>query len=109
SGSTDHTVTNLVSTSTALTSTPNPSTAGAEVTFTATVTPLVTGAGTPAGTVTFVDEITGDTLGSMDLAASGVASLSISALSSGTHTVVANYAGNTDFATSSGRTVQVVS
>jgi hypothetical protein len=109
SGSTDQTVTNLVATALALSATPNPSTSGDQVTFTATVTTLVSGAGTPAGSVTFVDQTTGDTLGMADLDSSGKASINTSTLASGSHTIVANYAGNVTFALSSGTTTQVVS
>ena len=89
----------LVGTTTALTSTPNPSTYGQSVAFTAVVSSL---GGTPTGTVTFLDGAT--TLGSSALDAGGHATLSVSSLSVGTHTVTAQYNGDGTFSgsTSSG-------
>jgi hypothetical protein len=104
SGSTTQVV-NLVATATALASAPNPSTFGEDVTFTATVTAAT---GTPAGTVTFVDETTGETLGTADLDENGVASLTTAALSAGTHTITATYAGNGTFSASSDSVAQAV-
>jgi hypothetical protein len=63
--------------------------------------------GTPAGTVTFVDQYNGQTvpLGTVALAANGpylaVAQLSTTGLFHGLHTVTATYAGNTTLGTSS--------
>ena len=82
------------STTTTLTATPNPSPSGANVTFTATVT---SSGGTPSGTVTFKNG--GATLGTGTLSA-GQATFGTSSLSVGTHTITAEYAGATDFATS---------
>jgi hypothetical protein len=103
-GNKSHTV-NAASTTTMLTSMPNPSTSGQSVTFTATVT---SGAVTPAGTVTFVDAMTGGSLGTLTLDSTGKASLTTSALSSGTHMVTATFVANPNFATSSGSTNHVV-
>jgi len=85
-------------TTTALTSTPNPSTYGQNVVFTALVS---SSSGTPTGTVTFLDGAT--PLGSSALAG-GSATLSVSSLSVGTHTVTAQYNGDVTFggSTSSG-------
>jgi hypothetical protein len=80
--------------STALASSPNPSTFGAAVTFTATVTST---GGTPTGTVTFKDGTT--TLGSGTLS-SGKATFKTSTLALGTRSITAVYAGSTDFLTS---------
>ncbi len=86
------------STTTALTSTPNPSmTVGTSVTFTATVTP-VGGGGIPTGTVTFKDGST--TLGTGALNGAGVATFSTSALAAGTHSITAVYGGSGSFVTS---------
>jgi Bacterial Ig-like domain (group 3) len=82
----------LIGTSTALTSSPNPSTYGQGVGFTAFVG---SSSGTPTGTVTFMDGAT--TLGSSALDASGFAMLSVSSLSAGTHTVTAQYNGDSTF------------
>jgi uncharacterized repeat protein (TIGR03803 family) len=79
---------------TALASSLNPSTFGAAVTFTATVT---SEGGTPTGTVTFKNGST--TLGTGSLS-SGEATFETSALSVGTHSITAVYEGSTDFAKS---------
>ena len=103
-------VVNQASTSTAVTSSLNPSTAGQTVTFTATVTAVAPGAGiSSSGTVTFMDGAT--SLGSGSVNASGVATFSTSALSvslSG-HSITAVYGGNTNFAGSTSSAIlQVV-
>ena len=81
-GSTSATVTqvvNLIPTTTALTSSVNPSLGGQSVTFTATVT--TSGMGTPTGTVQFKDG--GSNIGSaVTLDASGVATFATSSFSS---------------------------
>ena len=79
---------------TALTSSPNPSSFGESVTFTATVGPMQ-GAGTPTGTVTFSDG--GTSIGSSTLNGSGVATLTTSTLSVGTHSITASYGGDAIF------------
>ena len=82
-------------TATALASAPNPSSALQSVTLTATVTST---GGTPTGTVTFLDGAT--SLGTGALNGSGVATLSTSALTVGTHSVTAAYGGAATYATS---------
>ena len=85
-------------TSTAVSSSSNPSDLGQNVTFTATVT---SGAGTPTGTVQFKDN--GNNLGApVALNASGVAQFTTSALTTGTHTITADYSGDANFLTSAG-------
>jgi hypothetical protein len=89
-GSTD-TLTQTVSpavTTTALTASPNPATAGANVVLTATVDSGVSTA-VPTGSVTFVDSTTGTTLGTTAAAVGGVSITT--ALTAGSHTVVATY------------------
>jgi hypothetical protein len=78
-----------------LASSPNPSTSGQSVTFTATVSAAVRGvSGVPTGSVSFREGAT--VLGSSPL--SGVvASLSLSSLTVGSHTVTANYSGDSSF------------
>jgi hypothetical protein len=76
-----------VGTSTALTSSPNPSTYAQQVTFTATVGPSGV-----TGTVAFMDG--GSALGSSTLNASGVVTLSISSLAVGNHSITAQYSGD---------------
>ncbi|MGA9306203.1 MAG: Ig-like domain-containing protein, partial [Candidatus Sulfotelmatobacter sp.] len=90
------------STTTTLASTPNPSSGGQAVTFTATVTPAY--GGSPTAPVTFIDGIT--TLGSVGVnATTHQATLVISTLAAGTHNVVANFVGGLDSAPSSSATV----
>lgn len=96
-------------TSTLVGSSQNPSVVGRNVTFTATVTAVAPGAGTPAGLVQFRDG--GAPLGApVALTAAGTASVSTTALSAGGHTVTAEYAGDGSFAPSvSGGLSQFVS
>jgi uncharacterized repeat protein (TIGR03803 family) len=89
------------STSTALTSSPNPSVWEQSVTFTATVTPTPNG-----GTVTFTYGST--TLCAAVALANGVATCVYSALPAGSDTVTAAYSGDTNFAPSSGTVIQTV-
>lgn len=95
-------VTPLPATTTALTSSLNPSTYGQSVTFTATVT---SGGGTPTGTVTFKNGAA--SLGSVKLV-NGSASLNTSALNAGVRTITAHYAGTTKYAPSSATLKQTV-
>jgi parallel beta-helix repeat protein len=84
-------------TSMALSSSPNPSSSYQPVTFTATVT---SAAGTPTGSVQF--RIDGLNSGAPAIVnASGVATLTTSALTLGTHTVTANYSGSQYYLASS--------
>jgi hypothetical protein len=83
--------------STALSSSHNPSAFGQSVTLTATVTAVAPGSGTPTGTVTFKDGLT--VLGSYGLV-SGKAVFSTSALTVGAHSITADYAGSVDYNTS---------
>ncbi len=81
---------------TTLVSSFNPSAYDQSVTFTATVKPATTG--TPTGTVTFKNGAV--VLGAATLNASGVATLSTSALTVGAHAITAVYGGSVDFLTS---------
>ena len=90
-----HTVSpaNLVNTTTSLTSAPNPSIVSRTVTFTATVTAVAPGTGTPGGTVTF-------TIGSASTPialSGGVATYSTSTLAVGVYSVTAAYGGDVSF------------
>jgi len=85
---------NQASTSTALVSAPNPSTFGGYVIFTANVTAIAPGSGTPTGSVTFKDGST--TLGSATLSG-GAAAFSTSTLAAGPHSITAVYGGDTNF------------
>nr|WP_244422839.1 IPT/TIG domain-containing protein [Bradyrhizobium sp. ORS 278] len=81
-------------TQTSLASSRNPSEFRQPVTFTATVTAV---SGTATGTVTFADG--GSPIGSATLSA-GVATLTISMLAVGSHSITASYAGSTLFSAS---------
>src|SRR5262249_27395575 len=92
---------NADATSTALTSSANPSAPGQSVTFTATVTANTPGGGTPTGTVQF--QIDGINFGNpVTLSGGQATSSSISSLAVGGHTVTASYSGDGSFATSTG-------
>ncbi len=88
-------VVNKADTTTALISSVNPSTVGQAVTFTATVTAVAPGSGTPTGTVNFFDGATN--IGSAPLNGSGQAALTTSALTQGTHPITATYGGDVNF------------
>jgi hypothetical protein len=83
-------------TTTTLTSAPNPSVFGQAVTLVAGISSGASG--TPSGTVTFLDGTT--TIGTASVNASGQASLSISSLSVASHSITARYAGDPAFAAS---------
>jgi Bacterial Ig-like domain (group 3)/Beta-propeller repeat len=87
-------VVNKGSTSTALASSLNPSGTGQSVRFTATVAAMAPGAGTPTGSVDFFDGTT--QIGSGTLSA-GVATFATTALPVGTHSITAQYAGDSNF------------
>ena len=99
---------NKASTTTTVTASPNPSAFGQAVTFTATVSPVLPGAGTPTGTVTFSEGAT--TLGTGSLAG-GKATFTTSALLAGPtpQVVTASYGGDASFGVSSGNGSQLVS
>jgi hypothetical protein len=92
---------NHVSTTTSLATSLSPSTYGAAVTLTATVSPA-----TATGTVTFIDG--GTAIGTGTLNASGVATLSISTLAAGSHSLIAAYGGDTNDAGSASSIVTQV-
>jgi hypothetical protein len=93
-------------TTTALASSPNPSNPGQLVAFTATVAAAPPGSGIPTGMVSFQDGNT--VLGQVPLNSSGVASFSTSGLALGSHTMLATFASDTNFAASGGSAVQSV-
>jgi hypothetical protein len=95
--------TSAAASTTTLTSTPNPSTVGQSVAFTATVTSQTTG--TIAGTVNFLDGATQIGTGTI---ASGIATFATTTLVAGTHSVTAQYTGNTTFAASTSTAVSQV-
>jgi len=72
----------------------NPQLTGSNVTFTATVSAVAPGAGTATGTVNF--RIDGSVIGVGTLSG-GVATFTTNGLAHGSHTVVAEYAGDLNF------------
>jgi hypothetical protein len=93
-----------IATATTLASSLNPSYSSQSLTLTATVTSQ--GTGTPTGTVTFVDGAT--QLAQAALGTNGQAQVSISALSVGSHSIAAQYSGDTNFGASTDTVTQVV-
>jgi hypothetical protein len=105
SGSTSAALTQTVnpaSTATTVASSANPSVYGQVVTFTATLAAVGPGAGTPTGTVTFVEGTT--ILGTKTLDASGRATFTTSSLRVGSHAITAVYNGDTNFSVSTATT-----
>ncbi len=88
------------STANALSSSANPSLAGSNVTFTATLTPVSPGSGTPTGTVQFLADSA--PLGSPVALVGGAAGISTASLSLGTHAITAQYSGDGNFFASTG-------
>jgi probable HAF family extracellular repeat protein len=81
-----------------ISSSANPSASGQNVTFTATVS---SSAGTPTGTVQFkVDGVNAGSAAALN--GSGVATFSTSSLATGTHSINADYNGDSNFNISSG-------
>ena len=97
-GSNSNVLTQLVGiTNTALQSSPNPSLVGQQVTFTATVTPLVSGGAPVSGSVSFFDN------GALvaDVALTGnTATYQTSTLTAGNHPFTARYDGDPNYAPS---------
>jgi uncharacterized repeat protein (TIGR01451 family) len=87
-----------IATTTALVSAPAPSVFGAPVVLTATVSAADLGAGAPTGVVTFTAGAL--TLGSGDVGAGGVVTLTTAVLPVGVHTIVAAFGGDAVFAAS---------
>ena len=82
---------------TALASSSTSSVYGQSVTFTAAVGAANSSDGTPTGSVDFLDTTTGADLGSASVT-NGVATLITSALAVGSHTITAEYQGDSSFA-----------
>jgi streptogramin lyase len=92
-------VVNRAATGTALTASANLVVVGQRVVFTATVRAVAPGAGTPTGTVTFLDGST--SLGSAALDAGGRATFSAAFSTAGSHVIRAVYGGDSNFVGSS--------
>ncbi len=88
---------NRGATTTSVGSSPNPSTSGQSVTFTATVSANSPAAGVPTGMVTFYD---GATLLGTGSLSGGTATYSTASVSIGSHSITAVYAGDVNFTTS---------
>ncbi|WP_285523966.1 Ig-like domain-containing protein, partial [Streptomyces lavendulae] len=86
----------LANTTTTLSFDPEPSVCGETVTFTAQVTPIPPGAGTPTGLVSFIVSDDGPVL-SAPVDVNGQAQVSISNLDVGFHQAAAFYTGDADF------------
>jgi polygalacturonase len=80
-------------------------TAGASLTLTATVAPPIGSTGTPTGAVTFLDGLT--TLQTVNVASTGKATYTTSTLSVGSHSLTAQYGGDSNFASSTSSEVSV--
>jgi hypothetical protein len=78
-----------------VTSSANPSAAGSSVTFTASLTAVAPGAGTPTGSVQF--RTNGVAAGDPVTLVNGAASFSTALLSPGTNSITAEYAGDANF------------
>jgi hypothetical protein len=99
-------IVNKVVTGTVVTPSANPSVFGQSVNFTAKVSAVAPGSGTPSGSATFLDGLT--TLGTAVLAG-GSATFSTSTLAVGTHSITVTYAGDGSFlGSSSGVLAQTV-
>jgi hypothetical protein len=102
---------NKASTTTAITSSVNPSILAQPVTFDVTVSPVAPAVATPQGDVTlkYGNCAAGTTIGGPSaLSGSGQVSFNVSTLAVGLHTVTACYAGNTSFEGSSSSLSQQV-
>jgi hypothetical protein len=109
-GGTGHDVTLTavkVGSTTALTSSVNPSVLNQGVTLTATVSPAVAGAQTPTGGVDFFDSTNNTDLGTVTLSG-GVAKITASTQAVGNHVIQARYSGDATFLPSTGSLTQSV-
>lgn len=88
-----------------LTANPNPGNLGQNISLAATVS-LAVSATKPSGSVTFKDA--NSVLGNVALSVSGSATLNVSTLSAGTHTLTAVYASATNFSPSTSNTINEV-
>ncbi|MFI1304089.1 Ig-like domain repeat protein [Streptomyces sioyaensis] len=106
SSGTDTQTVNKAATTTALTSSPDPSVVGQLMTVTATVASVAPGAGTPTGTVTF-DFGDGTPTATAPLSG-GVATVTHTSASSSPYTLTATYSGDANYTASSGTDTQTV-
>lgn len=89
-----------ISTATTIAVSANPGVAGASLQLTATVTPTGTtgNGGALSGTVTFLDGAT--SVGTAAVSATGVATLNVSTLTGGVHSIIASYGGSANYVAS---------
>ena len=100
-------VVNEYASTTAVSSSVEPSVYGQSVTFTATVSATAPGEGTPTGNVTFYD---GSTALDTETLSGGSATFSTSSLAVGTHSITAIYGGDANFNSSTSTVIsQIVS
>jgi hypothetical protein len=94
-----------LSTATTIAAASNPAVAGASLQLTATVTQSATtgSGGGFSGTITFSDGAT--VLGTAAVSATGVATLSVSTLNVGSHSLSANYGGNANYVASTSASI----
>jgi hypothetical protein len=93
-------------TATVLDDSPNPSVQNQTVTFTATVSPVAPGGGSPTGTVTFLNGSTPIGAATLSAGADGdQASIELSNLDLGDNLITASYAGDSNFIASASATV----
>jgi N-acetylneuraminic acid mutarotase len=102
SGASTSQIVTQASTTTSVTSSANPSVSGQSVNFTATVSAVAPGSGTPSGTVTFKDGST--TLGTGTLSG-GTATFATSSLAVASHSITTVYGGDTNFTASTSSTL----
>lgn len=103
----NHTV-NKASTKTVVSSSAPVSAFGQPVTFTAAVSVLAPGAGSPSGTITFTDGSTVLGTADVDSSTGGVGSITVDDLGVGQHAIVATYDGDNSFNGSNGSVAQKV-
>jgi hypothetical protein len=87
-------VVNKADTTTALTSSANPSAVGQSVTFTATVSPVAPGVAFTTGSVTFLDGAASIGTGTLGTPSANQATFTTSLLTAGPHNITAQYGGN---------------
>jgi hypothetical protein len=99
SGSATHEIVSKASTTVNVTPSVNPAVFGQSITLTATVGVQAPGAGVPSGNVSFTVD---GTATPVNVDANGQATLTLTSLSKGTHTVSVSYSGDANFAVSNG-------
>ena len=99
---------NQAATSTAVTSSQNPSVFGQPVTFIATVTITAPASGIPTGSVTFIADSSATMCARVPLGPNATAVCTVNTLLTGMHAVTATYSGDGNLTGSGGQTSQTV-